>query len=89
MDATPDEDSTPPSPAGSKAGRNESRKLLATLANNLCAASLIAAVLQPAVTLVRQERLFEVHDFIAMLVFGLSGLTLHLAARRLVAKLED
>lgn len=88
MDATLDEDPAPAPPVGSKAGRNERRKLLATLLNNLCAASLIAAVLQPAVTLVRQERPFAAHDFVTMFVFGLVGLTLHLVGRRLVSKLE-
>ena len=89
MDATLDEDPTPAPPQGSKAGRNERRKLLATLLNNLCAASLIAAILQPAVTLVRQERLFAAHDFVTMLVFGLIGLILHAAGRAFAAGLED
>ena len=74
MDATLEEEPAPPPLQGSKAGRNERRKLLATLANNLCAASLIAAILQPAVTLLRQERPFTAQDFVAMLVFGLVGL---------------
>lgn len=89
MDATLDEDPPPAPPLGSKAGRNERRKLLATLANNLCAASLIAGVLQPALTLVRQERLLTISDVIAALVFGLGGLTLHLVGRAFVATLED
>ena len=89
MDATLDEDPAPVPPAGSKAGRNERRKLLATLLNNLCAASLIAAIVQPAVTLVRQERHFTTLDFVTMLVFGLIGLTLHTAGRAIAASLED
>lgn len=89
MDATPDEDSPPVPPVGSKAGRNESRKLLATLANNLCAAALIAGVLQPALTLVRQERPLSFSDVVSALVFGLAGLTLHLVGRAFVETLED
>lgn len=89
MDATLDEEAARPSPLGSKAGRNESRKLLATLANNLCAASLIAGVLQPALTLVRQERPLTFSDVVAALVFGLAGLTLHLVGRTFVSTLED
>ncbi len=89
MDATLDEDPAPAPPRGSKAGRNERRKLFATLLNNLCAASLIAAILQPAVTLVRQERLFTTHDFVTMLVFGLIGLILHAVGQAIVASLED
>ncbi|MDO9224202.1 MAG: hypothetical protein Q7U20_10890 [Caulobacter sp.] len=89
MDATLDEDPAAAPPMGSKAGRNESRKLLATLANNLCAASLIAGILQPALTLVRQERPLSIGDVVAALVFGLAGLTLHLMGRAFVVALED
>ncbi|MDO8296563.1 MAG: hypothetical protein Q7T19_09010 [Caulobacter sp.] len=89
MDATLHEHPGPAPPAGSKAGRNERRKLLATLVNNLCAASLIAGVLQPALTLVRQERPLVISDVIAALVFGLAGLTLHLVGRAFVVTLED
>ena len=89
MDAALNEDPAPAPPAGSKAGRNESRKLLATLANNLCAASLIAGVLQPALTLLRQEHPLTFSDVVAALVFGLAGLTLHLVGRAFVATLED
>ncbi|MBI5940066.1 MAG: hypothetical protein HY859_06535 [Caulobacterales bacterium] len=89
MDVTLDEIPPPAAPVGSKAGRNERRKLLATLLNNLCAASLIAAIVQPAVTLVRQERPFTTLEFVTMLVFGLVGFILHGVGRALVASLED
>lgn len=89
MDAMLDEDPAPAPPVGSKAGRNERRKLLATLLNNLCAASLIAAIIQPAVTLVRQEHPFTTLEFVTMLVFGLVGFILHGVGRALVASLED
>lgn len=89
MDATLEEEPAPPPLQGSKAGRNERRKLLATLLNNLCAASLIAAIVQPAVTLVRQERPFTNLEFVTMLVFGLIGFILHGVGRALVASLED
>jgi hypothetical protein len=65
------------------------RKLLATLANNLCAASLIAGILQPALTLIRQERPLSIGDVVAALVFGLAALILHLVGRAFVATLED
>ncbi|MDP1632402.1 MAG: hypothetical protein Q8L66_13385 [Caulobacter sp.] len=89
MDATLNEDPSPAPPVGSKAGRNERRKLLATLLNNLCAASLIAALLQPALSLVRQERTFTAKDYLALLVFGLVGLILHGVGRGFAAGLED
>ncbi len=84
-----EQEPAPPPLQGSKAGRNERRKLLATLLNNLCAASLIAALLQPALSLVRQERPFSANDYLAMLVFGLVGLTLHAAGLAIATGLED
>jgi hypothetical protein len=89
MDDTLGEEPAPTPLSGSKAGRNERRKLLATLANNLCAASLIAAILQPAVTIIRQERPFTTNDYIVVLVFGLVGFMLHAAGRGVAAGLED
>ena len=89
MDVPLEEDPAPAPPVGSKAGRNERRKLLATLLNNLCAASLIAALLQPALSLVRQERPFAANDYVAMLVFGMVGFILHAAGRAFAAGLED
>ena len=79
----------PAPPSGSKAGRNERRKLLATLLNNLCAAPLIAAIVQPAVTLARQERPFTTLEFVTMLVFGIIGFILHGVGRALVASFVD
>lgn len=83
-------DSRPsPSPFGSKAGRNERRKLAAALFNNLAAASLVAAILQPALALLRLERLFAINDFAAVLVFGLIGLTFYAMGQIVAVTLED
>ena len=89
MDATLEEDPPPAPPSGSKAGRNERRKLMAGLLNNLCAAALVAALLQPALTLLRHERPFMIYDLGAVLVFGLTGLTLHAVGQIVVSGLED
>jgi len=89
MDSSLEEHPAPALPQGTKAGRNERRKLFATLLNNLCAASLIAALLQPALTLIRQERSVTTNDYVAVLVFGLVGLMLHAAGQVVAARLED
>lgn len=89
MDAMQNEGPTPAPPMGSKAGRNERRKLFATLANNLCAALLIAALLQPALTFFRHERPFTTNDVVVALVFGLIGITLHAIGQTIAARLED
>lgn len=44
--------------AVSKAGRNERRKLLATFVNNLAVASALAAIVQPAIAILREGRAF-------------------------------
>lgn len=89
MDTTLDEGPVAAPPVGSKAGRNERRKLMAGLLNNLCAAALVAALLQPALSLLRHERPFTIYDLGAVLVFGLSGLILHAIGQIVVSDLED
>lgn len=89
MHRAPDEDPASAPLSGSKAGRNERRKLSAALLNNLCTASLVAALIQPALTLIRQERLLTINDYAAVLVFGVVGLTLHAMSQVVAAGLED
>ena len=89
MEATLDEDPAPAPPVGSKAGRNESRKLLATPLNNLSTASLVAALIQPTLTVIRQERPFTTGDYVVVFVFGLGGFILHTIGRVVVTGLED
>lgn len=89
MDRTLDEDPAPVLPQGSKSGRNESRKMVATLLNNLCAASLIGALLQPALSLLRHERTPTGYDMAAAFVIGLIGLIFHAIGRAVAAELED
>lgn len=89
MGRTLDEDLSPSPPLGSKAGRNERKKLTAALFNNLSAAALVASVLQPALTILRQERPVAISDYVAVLVFGLIGLTFHTLSQVVAAGLED
>lgn len=79
----------PPSSKRSKAGRNERKKLTAALFNNLSAAALVASVLQPALTILRQERPTTINDYVAVLVFGLIGLTFHTLSQIVATGLED
>jgi len=78
-----------PSSRNSKAGRNERKKLTAALFNNLSAAALVASVLQPALTILQQERPARINDYVAVLVFGLIGLTFHTLSQIVAAGLED
>lgn len=89
MNAAAHEHLTPRSSTGSKAGRNERKKLTAALFNNLSAAALVASVLQPALTILRQERPVVINDYVAVLVFGLIGLTLHTLSQIVATELED
>ena len=46
----------------SKAGRNEGRKLVAALLNNIAAAFMLAAFLQPTLAALRQHQAFSRAD---------------------------
>lgn len=89
MDPSLHEHFAPPSSKRSKAGRNERKKLTAALFNNLSAAALVASVLQPALTILRQERPTTINDYVAVLVFGLIGLTFHTLSQIVATGLED
>ena len=89
MDGKLDADPAPSRHPGSKAGRNERKKLAAALLNNLSAAALAAAVVQPALATIRLERSITINDYGAVLVFGLIGLTLHAIGQVVAAGLGD
>ena len=60
-----------------KAGRNEGRKLLGTLLNNLAVAILLAGLLQPGLAFLRGGQAFSRGDVVAGFAFGAIGLILH------------
>jgi len=74
---------------GSKAGRNEKRKLLATFINNLAAAFTLAGVLQPALALVQHQRTVTSAELTGSAAFLLVALVFLISARYIVSGLED
>lgn len=76
-------------PHGSKAGRNEGRKLFASFLNTLAAASTVAALVQPSIGIVREARPLSRAETSAAFIFVLIGVTLHAAAQIVVRRLED
>ena len=74
---------------GTKAGRNESRKLSAGLLNTLSAASLLIGSLQPSLAIVTGVRELTNRDVVAGLGFGAIAIILHLTAHAIVRRLED
>ncbi|HZB36536.1 MAG TPA: hypothetical protein VE443_00850 [Beijerinckiaceae bacterium] len=82
----PDE---PPAQRGSKAGRNEGRKLTATALNNTGVAFVLAALLQPALAYLQQQRSVDFPVMVGSTIFMAVGVLLCWLARRSVRKLED
>lgn len=74
---------------GTKAGRNEVRKLAATFLNNVGTAWFLAALLQPALAVVREGQVFDNADMASSA--GLIAVAaLFLAGARAVAwRMED
>lgn len=73
----------------SKATRNERRKLLATLLNNLSVAFLLAGLLQSALGFLREGAPLRPGDALAILVFFVVGAMLHVLAQRVLGGLGD
>ena len=78
-----------PTLKGTKAGRNERRKLLASLLNTVSAASLLVGLIQPALTLISGTRVLGARDVVAAVVFFALAAILHVFAQMVVARLED
>lgn len=78
-----------PKPRGSKAGRNEARKLTATALNNTGVAFALAALLQPALAFVQQARGVDLAVVVASTIFLIVSGVLFWLARRAVRELED
>ena len=72
-----------------KAGRNEGRKLLAGLLNNVATASLLAASLQPVLGVLRQHQTFTPRDTLTSGLLSAVAGVLIFAAQRIVRRLED
>lgn len=75
--------------SGSKAGRNEGRKLAATFFNNAALAFLLAAVLQPLLALMRDRQ--SVTSSVAVTIFLLMAIALTFlgVAQMIARRLED
>jgi predicted transporter len=73
----------------SKAGRNESRKLAANALNNIGVAFVLAALLQPALAFVQQDRPPGLATAAASLIFMIVALVFFARGRGLVRQLED
>lgn len=72
-----------------KAGRNESRKLLATFLNNLGLALFIAGLVQPVLATVTEGRSYLISGLWITFAFLLVSATSLWAAHRVVRRLED
>ena len=76
-------------PPSTKAGRNEGRKLMAALVNNVAAAAILAAFFQPVLAFLRQHQPFRPADVVAsLLLFALAAI-LAFEAQVIARRLED
>jgi hypothetical protein len=74
---------------GTKAGRNERRKILGTFLNTIGAAALLLGLLQPGLLVLSGVRVISGGELVAGLVFTVVGVTLHAVAQVVVSRLED
>lgn len=86
MAASPSE---PPSLRGTKAGRNEARKLRAALLNNLAAALLLAAFVQPILSVIREARTFSGAELGASFAFFVASVIFFAFGQLIALRLED
>ena len=78
-----------PERPGSKAGRNEQRKLAATFLNNVAVGCLLAAFLQPALAYMQASREVTLAERLGSAILLMVSLGLFLAGRSLAGRLED
>jgi hypothetical protein len=76
-------------PSAGKAARNESRKLTATAVNNLAVALLLAAFIQPTLSVVQQARDLSLAELIASAIFVLLSALCFSAVRLIALRIED
>ena len=74
---------------GSKTGRNEGRKLVATAGNNLGVALLLAAFVQPTLLYLQQREPADAVTIAAILTFGLIAMACFAFAHYVIRRLED
>jgi hypothetical protein len=74
---------------GTKAGRNEQRKITATLLNNLAVGCFLAAFLQPALAVIQAARAVTLADGAGSLILTAIGGVLFVTARTFAGRLED
>lgn len=74
---------------GSKAGRNEGRKLAATFLNNVGVAFALAAVLQPALAVTREGQPLTATVVLSSFFFAVVSAMLAAAAQWIARRLED
>ncbi len=79
----------PPPKPGSKAGRNEARKLIATFINNVGVGFMLAAFVQPALAYLRDNEPIRVSSMIVAFLFAVIGIILGTLAQRIARRLED
>ena len=76
-------------PPGTKAGRNEQRKLRATLLNNIAVGFFLAAVLQPGLALIQQSRPVTLAEAGGSLILFMAAAAFATAGRWVAGRLED
>lgn len=79
----------PPESRGTKAGRNEQRKIAATFLNNLAVGCFLAALLQPVLALLQQSRAVTLAEWSGSAILFVGSLGLHFGARAVAGRLED
>ena len=75
--------------SGSKTGRNEARKLAANAYNNVGVALVLAALLQPPLAFLQQDRTPTLAVVVASVIFFAVGFGMFSLARRKARELED
>ncbi len=75
--------------APNKAARNEARKLVATLLNNVALAFLLAALLQPALAFLQQQRPVDLVVVGASLIFLLISFGAFVASQAVISGVEE
>jgi len=81
--------SAPAEPRGTKAGRNEQRKIAATFLNNVAVGFFLAALLQPTLALMQQSRAVTLAEWVGSATLMVASFLLSLGARYVAGLLED
>ena len=84
-----DEGERPTPRRGSKAGRNEGRKLAATFVNNAALAFFLAAILQPLIAYFRDRQPLTENIWLSTFLLALGAAILAFTAQAIARRLED